>query len=935
MRLHRIPIPEVFTTLHSSPDGLSEPEAARRLAEYGPNRFERIHRRPVWRQCAASFTHFFAFILWTAAALAFLADWHAPGEGMQTLGATITGVILINGFFSFWQEYRAGKTVDALERLLPRRVCVLRAGRITDLPSEALVPGDLLCVEAGDDVPADCRVVEARGLAVNNATLTGESAILGRSPVDEEREPGIEHSRNLILAGTSVVAGEGRAVVFATGARTRLGLLAHLTQSAPAPSSPLQREIARLSRWIAVISVLLGSACFGAAEWMGLSLFQGALLAIGVIVANVPEGLLPTVTVSLAMASQRMARRNALVRHLPAVEALGATSVICTDKTGTLTEGRMAVRQIHVHGRLWDRDAFPDASLCASFYEVAAGCHHLREVSRDGILQLQGDPMELALFHLGRNVLGIASPPEREDEIPFDPVRKRTATLHRSTAGLRLLVKGAVETVLPLCTSAEGTDRTDPLSVTARTALLSEHDAMAGRGLRVLAFAVRLLPEPIPPRTEWERDLVFAGFAGLEDPPRPEVPAALRSCREAGIRVIMLTGDHPGTALAIARETGLALNPHVLTGETLGRMTDVQLQLLLDAPEVLFARVAAEQKLRIVKVLRGKGHVVAVTGDGVNDAPALRSADIGVAMGRSGTDVACEAADLVLLDDNFASIVAAVEEGRAVFANLRKFLTYVLTSNVPELVPYVAFVLLGIPLPLTILQVLAVDIGTDMLPALALGAERPHPGTLREPPRPRSERLLDGALLLRAYVFLGGIASVAAMAAYFYVLHTGGWKWGVALGPHDPLYLRATTACFAAIVVMQVVNVFLCRSRRASAVSFPFWSNPLLLAGVACEILLLLLIVYSPWGALLFGTAPLPPSVWLFLLPFALFFFLSEEIRKSVVRRFWKGAGQRSPHAPHSTDLPPGRDVGAGETHSPRIQSPGKPSGTGESSVPT
>jgi magnesium-transporting ATPase (P-type) len=380
--------------------------------------------------------------------------------------------------------------------------------------------------------------------------------------------------------------------------------------------------------------------------------------------------------------------------------------------------------------------------------------------------------------------------------------------------------------------------------------------------------------------------MTLLGLVGLEDPPRPEVPAALSLCRRAGIKVIMVTGDHPHTAKAIARDIGLVRTaiPVVITGEQLRHFSEIQLQLALDAPEIIFARVMAEQKMRIVDALKNKREIVAVTGDGVNDAPALRTAHIGIAMGCSGTEVAREAADMVLLDDNFASIVAAIEEGRAVFANIRSFLTYILTSNVPELIPYLAFVILRIPLPLTILQILAVDLGTDMLPALGLGTEKPDPAVMKQPPRARADRLLNWPLLARAYFFLGMMQAAAALSAYWFVLRAGGWKFGEALGGHDPLYLQATTACLSAIVVMQVANVFLCRSHREPLWRAGMFSNKLIVAGIVVEIALIVLIDYTPWGNALFGTAPIAASVWLFILPFALGMVVLEELRKWFVR---------------------------------------------------
>lgn len=409
---------------------------------------------------------------------------------------------------------------------------------------------------------------------------------------------------------------------------------------------------------------------------------------------------------------------------------------------------------------------------------------------------------------------------------------------------------------------------------------------MAAEGLRVLAFAYRPVSEGYDPH-RLEEEMILTGLAGLEDPPRPEVPGAIRKCEEAGIKVIMVTGDHPHTATAIAREIGLVKSddPIIMTGEQLQRLSPDQLQLALDAPEILFARVGADQKMRIVGALKNKKEVVAVTGDGVNDAPALKIADIGIAMGITGTDVAREASDMILMDDNFASIVGAVEEGRAVFSNIRKFLTYILSSNIPEIVPYLAFVLFKIPLPLTVIQILAVDLGTDMLPALALGVEKPDPGLMQRPPRSSKERMWNWALIFRAYLFLGAMEAVAAMAAFFFVLHGGGWKSGQELAWNDPLYLRATTACLSAIIVMQVVNVFLCRSSRESVFSSSFLGNPFIVWGIAAEIGLLLLIDYAPWGNLIFGTAPIAKEVWFFVIPFAVGMLVLDEIRKWLVRR--------------------------------------------------
>ncbi|MDP1870266.1 MAG: cation-transporting P-type ATPase [Gallionella sp.] len=870
MSLH--PIEKLYTHLHSSAQGLTQAEAVRRQARYGANQLEKIAGTPLLIRLFREFTHFFALILWFAAGLAFFAEWRDPGQGMATLGYAVLGVILINGIFSFWQEYRAEKALAALNNLLPHHTTALRDGHAVQLMVAELVPGDVILLAAGDDVPADCRLIEAFGVRVNTANLTGESRPQSR---DVQLASG---GQNSLHAGTSLISGEARAIVYAIGMHTEFGNIARLTQTAAEPLSPLQKEIMRLSRLIALFATLLGVSFFFIGQAIGLSFWANLVFAIGIIVANVPEGLLPTVTLSLAMATQRMAKKNALVRHLPAVETLGAASVICSDKTGTLTQNCMSLRQVYCSGERLSPEELPDD---APMLDVMQYCHDLRSIEQEGGAVWQGDPMEIALL---MSVKAVREPLTRLDEIPFDTERKRMSVICATPQGATLYCKGAPESVLPLCSALWSNGEVVPLDETGRAGLLAVQEQMAEKGLRVLALAYRSLPALVAQESR-ESELIFAGLAGLIDPPREAVPAAIKICHAAGIRVIMITGDHPQTACALAREIGLAADPVAVTGDRLRQMSDADLQLLLHEPELIFARTAADQKMRIVQALQRGGEVVAVTGDGVNDAPALKCADVGIAMGLSGTDVAKASADIILLDDNFASIVAAIEEGRAVYDNLRKFFTYILTHNVAELVPYLAFALFKIPLPLTVIQILAIDLGTDTLPALALGAERPDPDTMQRPPRARRERLLSWAALLRAYLFLGVLEAAAAMAVFFFVLQGGGWQWGVMPGLHDTLYLQATTACLSAIIAMQVVNVFLCRHAQVSVFSRTHRRNRLIWYGVASEILLLLLIDYTPWGNALFGTMPIGVKVWLLIIAFMPVMLLMEELRKAVVRR--------------------------------------------------
>ncbi|MGZ8183393.1 MAG: cation-translocating P-type ATPase [Methylobacter sp.] len=890
MKIHQLSPDEALHSLKSGHDGLSQAEALRRLSEYGPNRIDKVQGESLGLVFIKEFIHFFALILWLAAGLAFFADYRQPGGGMDKLGYAILGVIVINGLFSFWQQFRAERAVAALEKLLPQYVKALRDGKIGLILAADLAPGDVIFLQEGDNVPADCRLLEAFSLRVNNATVTGESMPKARdaAPCSEED---LLHGRNTLLAGTSIVSGDGRAVVFATGMHTEFGKIAHLTQTARVTTSPLQQEIIRLSRIVALLALSLGVVFFFIGQSMGLSFWENFIFAIGIIVANVPEGLLPTVTLSLAMATQRMAKRNALIRHLPSVEALGSATVICTDKTGTLTENRMMVTALYLNGQILTplevKRQRELAGVSRRFFEDAMLCHNLKETIVAGKPRLLGDPMEVALVHMAKTCLGEHISYPKINEVPFDTDRKRLSTVHQTPSGPVIYCKGALEMLLPLCNRVQTDSSITTLTPEVQQAFTHALEEMAGNGLRVLAFAWRELEE-VHDGEQVERDLILCGMVGLEDPPRPEVRDAIGKCREAGIKVIMVTGDHPHTALAIGRQIGQIQSeaPVIITGEQLRKLSEIQLQLALDAPDIIFARVGADQKMRIVSALKKKKHVVAVTGDGVNDAPALKMADIGIAMGVIGTDVAKEAADMILLDDNFASIVAAIEEGRAVYDNIRKFLTYILTSNIPELVPYLAFALFKIPLPLTIIQILVVDLGTDMLPALGLGADPPDSGIMQKPPRARQERLLNWPLLLRAYLFLGVLEAAAAMAAYSFVLHNGDWSWGESLGNHDPLYLQATTACLSAIILMQVVNVFLCKTPGRSLFGAHVFTNRLLLWGVALEIALIQVIVYTPWGHLVFGTAPIAPAVWLFILPCAVGMLLLEEGRKWVAVRW-------------------------------------------------
>ena len=911
--INRLSVEDVLKRMETGSGGLSLEEARRRLTLFGPNVLTEPDRYSVLRALFRHFTHFLAVLLWIAAGLAFAADVMRPGEGMATLGWAILGVIVINAFFAFLQEYKAERAVHALQRVLPDKAWVARAGQSVEVPRSEIVPGDVLLLEEGERVPADARLIEAIGMRVDNAALTGESKPKRRTADPTEDGHWLD-TPNLVFAGTTILSGHGRAVVFAGGMHTEFGKIARLTTTVETTLSPLQQEIIKVTRIVAAISLAMGAAFFAIGLWAGLGFWISAIFGIGIIVANVPEGLLPTVTLSLAMASQRMAKRKALIKHLPSVETLGCTTVICTDKTVTLTENRMKVDRFYAdrlviearEGCFLTRGKVvsnAEAERWRSFFDALLHCHNAKRIRRsDGRSVVTGDPTEVALLEFAiEHGLAHRPPLRRMGELAFDADRKRMSTLHWSEGRLMAFTKGAPESVVPLCARIQLQGEAVPMTSDERARILTQSRSFAEQAYRVLAVAMREVahqPEHIDVDTV-ENDLTFLGLVAMMDPPHREVPAAVATCRRAGVRTIMITGDHPLTALAIGRKIGLVPEQTrqepagfvpVIEGAQLDRISDESLRRLLTPsrpgePDPVFARMAPRHKMRVVSTLKDMGETVAVTGDGVNDAPALKKADIGVAMGIAGTDVAKETADMILLDDNFATIVNAIEEGRAVFDNIRKFATYVLVSNVPEVVPYLCYGFFGMPLALTIPQVLAVDLGTDMVPAIALGADPPQPGIMQIPPRPRTERLLTGHLLLRTYFFLGLNSALLAMGAFFLYLFSQGWTWGTPLPWSSPLYKQATTVTLAGIVLAQVANVFACRSDRHSVFRLGWFTNPLILWGIVTELTLLALITYAPLGNNIFGTAPLP--VWIFgpLAIGALILLFAEEGRKMVAGR--------------------------------------------------
>lgn len=901
----------VLAALKSRSGGLVPSEVRLRLVEYGANALPKAPQRRWYVQLASNFVHLLALLLWVGAFLAWLA-------GMPQLSWAIVVVILINGAFSYWREYQAERAAEALQALLPRQVMVRRENEEQLIAATEVVPGDILLLTEGAAISADARILTAERLRVDMSALTGESKPIPRTadnakvvlPVSTAALP------NLVFAGTTVVSGRGEAAVFATGAHTEFGRIAQITQEQTDQQSPLQKELSTVTLIVTLLAVAMGGVFFIVGTMLGgLSRLAAFLFAVGIIVANVPEGLLPTLTLSLALGVRRMAGRKALVKRLSSVETLGAATVILTDKTGTLTENEMTVRELWTSGfdyrvggigyeasgtvevvgkgtaNGFPRELLRTAALCSD-------AHLIEKQNQRKRFEVIGDPTEAAILvaaaKAGISQDALKSWP-RLAELPFDSVRKRMTTIQQIDGKPAACIKGAPSEVFPRCSAIRWHSATRSFAENQQRLAWEAHDRMAGRGLRVLAVAIRRLEDEQPQNGHWkvevlEDQLTLLGLIGMEDPPRPEVPEALAACRRAGVRVFMITGDDGLTAAAIGREIGLnGEKPLIVSGAELGSLDDASLARLMQESDVLFARVSPEHKLRLVDILQRQGEIVAVTGDGVNDAPALKRADIGVAMGATGTDVAREAADMVLADDNFASIVAAIEEGRAVYDNVRKFVTYIFASNIPEIVPFVVYVLFHVPLPLTIMQILAVDLGTDLLPALALGSERPQEDVMTKPPRRRSERLLNLPTLLRGYMWLGMLEAAFSLSGYLFALWFAGWHLGLPLESSNPVYLTATTMTLAGIVACQVGNAFACRSDSESIWRLGFTTNRVLLGAIVAEVCLLLILIYVLPLRTMFGLAPLAPIHWLLLLAFGPLLLLFEEGRKALRRRVGVG----------------------------------------------
>ncbi len=880
---HSLAIRNVISKLGSDLSGLREEEARSRLGQFGYNELEREKKPSSVAVFLRQFKNVLVIILLAAALISF-----ALGETVDA--AVILGIVFAVSLLGFFQEYRAERALEALKRMAALTATVIRGGVESEIPARELVPGDIVILSVGDKGPADLRLIEAVNLRVDESALTGESVPSEKGIDPVPKDAPLAERLCVVYAGTVVSYGRGKGVVFSTGQQTEFGKIASMMRAAPKVKTPLELRIERVGRLLGTIMVLVAVLVMLLGLARGSPLLEMFLWAVSLAVAAVPEALPAVVTGGLAIGVRRMAKRNAIVRRLPAVETLGSTTVICSDKTGTMTKGQMTVRRIHLGEDSYEvtgagyeprgeilRDGTPsvndDIALIA---KVAVLCNDA-SLNATSALKIVGDPTEVALLVVaakaGEREEKLRSAYPRVFEVPFTSERKRMTTVHNTPDGqLLYCMKGALEAVLPSCEAAYFQGRHVRIDEGTVRRIHSVGEQMAKDALRVLAFAYKTPPEELQALEESgsERGLVFLGLMGLMDPPREEVKDAVRKCYDAGIKVVMITGDHKGTAQAVAEELGLlSSGGRILTGTELDSLGPQEFDQVVE-DVVVYARVSPEHKLRIVRALKGKGHIVAMTGDGVNDAPALKNADIGVAMGVTGTDVTKEAADVVLADDNFASIVAAVEEGRAIFDNIRKYLTFLLSANTGELLIMLSAGLLGYPLPLVPVQILFVNLATDGLPALALGIDPPMQDLMHRPPRDPKLSIFAG---LKGWI--AGIAvllSLAMMGLFAYSLMSGSLA-------------EARSLVFASIILFELTFVFSCRSQSQTILRLGLTSNKYLVAAVLSQLMLLLLILYTPSIASLFEVSPIAFGNWSTVIAAGISGFIFAETTKAIAGR--------------------------------------------------
>ena len=921
--------------------GLSQTEAQRRLQHYGPNQLKSAPETPWWKRLLEQFENFLVIILLVAIVISVI-EWllQDPREtNLPYEAIVITAIVVLNALLGFFQEARAERSVRALMALAAPESTVIRDGERQRIPAHEIVPGDIVMVEAGDKIPADARVIEEANLHTDEAPLTGESMPVAKDVRAIDGDIGLGDRLNMLFAGTVATYGRGRAIVVGTGMQTEVGRIAGLLEAAHKEPTPLQQELDRTGKRLTVVmlgicALVFATGLFSTSVWTLNTVLSLFLFAVALAVAAIPEALPAIVTVGLSLGVRRMAAAHAIVRKLPAIETLGAATVICSDKTGTLTRNEMTVRALYCSGSLIEvggsgyvpegefttegkplEKTMPAHGAAETMLRCAALANDAALSNAEGRWRVQGDPTEGALIVAARK-LGLAESDlarfPRVAEVPFTSERKRHTTVHRDpeqTDQLQVFVKGAPEILLAKCRHVMTRDGLVPLHENDRTELLRRNDALASQALRTLAIASRTIPAaslgiaPTPAEhagdielpESIEDELVLLGLVGMIDPPREEVKEAVAVARRAHIRTVMITGDHPATAAAIASELDI-LEPgaRLVTGSELRTMADAELDAIVEHVRV-FARVDPDHKLRIVEALQRKGHIVAMTGDGINDAPALKTANIGIAMGITGTDVSKEAADMVLTDDNFASIVKAIEEGRGVYDNIQKYLIYLLSTNSGELLTMFAGVMLagmlglvsadfGLFLPLLAAQLLWINLITDGPPALALGIDPKDRDVMKRRPR----RHGSGVLLTEDWIRLAGVGllmmvgTIAVLDAYY----PGGLftLFATGTGPNAADEAHARTMAFTTLMMYQLFDVYNCRSRRRTAFK-GFFENKWLIVAIAFSLGTHILVIYVPALQTAFHTVPLSATDWIVATGVASTLLFALEIAKIFLRR--------------------------------------------------